>query len=129
MAAYERREAKRIAVKRTWEAKVVDRKAALYFRQTAYRHDSGFRLVEVGYCSLGKGKRVTEKFVVMTGSDHLHSDYVALCNREAVFDINIDLTVDGYFRIWSGGGKHLMWEGNPCSCAAPQVQKPNEKKK
>lgn len=97
--------------------KVKERKATCYIKPTRHKHESGFRTFEVGYCILGDNNKVKEKIVLQDGSDHIHTDFMGLiCPLRAV-PLNMDLTLDGYIRIW-GNEKHVVvWEKMPMSSA------------
>lgn len=68
-----------------------------YFKYTRRKHESGYAMMEVGYCLEEEG-RVSEKAIVGNYQDHLwfnesNAGYVSL---------NIDCTLDGYFRMFRG---------------------------
>jgi len=77
-----------------------------YIKPTRKVHDSGFRIFEVGYCEI-KNARVVNKRVIGLCSDHVHTDYSVLIGNKP-FSINMDLTKDGYIRLWSKQGE-LVW--------------------
>lgn len=81
---------------------------SLYIKPTRYVHDSGFRTFEVGYIVLMEEGRVKDKIVLGTGSDHIYTDFMAQLKGKGI-QINMDLTRDGYIRIWSHSGK-LAWD-------------------
>ena len=86
-------------VKNQWFELLEQQKAFCYFRPTRRKHDSGFRCLEIGYCTMVEGGRakVKNKIVLSHGSDVIDSNR---WNREKR-TIKIDLTMDGYFRIFS----------------------------
>jgi hypothetical protein len=83
-----------------WLPLLKEKKANLYFKPTRRVHDSGWRIFEVGYCTVNKG-RIEEKLVLGECSDHIYTDYMVLVGEKKPFCINMDLMLDGYIRIWS----------------------------
>lgn len=74
---------------------------SVYIKPTDYVHDSGYRCFEVGYCIV-ENYKVIAKYMIGTTSDHIAYNYFN--NHELGlfgFDINLDLTLDGYIRIFS----------------------------
>lgn len=82
-----------------------------YIKPTRYRHDSGYRTFEVGYVLEMKDRKVEKKKVLGQYSDHIYTDFFAGIQNggKQPFGINMDLTLDGYIRIWSHAGD-LEWE-------------------
>lgn len=108
---------KRDIEQKRWETLVEARKAMCYIKPTRYIHDSGFRTFEVGYCTPGKKNNIDKKLVLRVGSDHIHTDYMALIDGKRGFGINMDLTLDGYIRIWGSERQCVVWESMPMSSA------------
>lgn len=106
-------------INKEWREKLLENGAQLYMKPTRRKHDSGFRVFEVGYCTIGKGNKVVDKIVLAQYSDHVNTDYMSLIPGELPpICINMDLTVDGYIRIWSSGKETLCWEyDSPMSSA------------
>lgn len=77
-----------------------------YIKPTMKVHDSGFRIFEVGYCEI-KNAKVVNKRVIGKCSDHIQTDSGVLIGKKP-FSINMDLTKDGYIRLWSKQGE-LVW--------------------
>ena len=86
------------------------REIALYIKPTRYIHDSGFRTFEVGYCKIGGNNKVVEKMPLGSCSDHIGIDNLVAQNKD--IDINLDLTRDGYIRIFSEF--KILWDNNNC---------------
>lgn len=99
-----------------WEKLVGDRKAVCYIKPTRLKHESGYRLFEVGYCEYGTGERIGKK-KVLSHSDHIHTDFMGLLSFDRTVNINMDLTVDGYIRIWGSENKVVVWDRYPMSSA------------
>lgn len=89
--------------KTKWLKLLKDKKASLYIKPTRMVHDSGFRVFEVGYMVLGKDLKVEDKLILGQCSDHIYTDYMVMIGEVKPFSINMDLTRDGYIRIWSHG--------------------------
>jgi hypothetical protein len=81
-----------------------------YIKPTRYKHDSGFRCFEVGYIlKMSDDNKVIKKKVLGCNSDHIHQDYIqVLIDRNPVYALNMDLTMDGYIRFFSHGHQ-LEW--------------------
>jgi len=79
-----------------------------YIKPTRYKHDSGFRCFEVGYCELGKKNYAINIQVLGQCSDHIWLNSILSQNP----DINLDLTTNGYIRIFGiePAKRELMWE-------------------
>lgn len=76
-----------------------------YAKPTRRVHESGWRMFEVGYCTIGKNKR-TDKIIQLGGCDHIFTDYIDVLNRP--FPVNMDITKDGHIRFF-GGEPNLKW--------------------
>lgn len=100
-----------------WLELVATRKASCYIKPTRFKHESGFRTFEVGYCILDGKNKVAEKIVLRNGSDHIHTDFMGLVYPDRAMPINMDLTNDGYIRIWGSEKKVVVWEAMPMSSA------------
>ena len=74
-----------------------------YIKPTRRKHDSEFRIFEVGYCKLDQNSiRIIEKMVMGQCSDHIW-----FMDLPKDVDLNMDLTLDGYIRIWSH--RTMLW--------------------
>lgn len=100
-----------------WLELVATRKASCYIKPTRFKHESGFRTFEVGYCILNGKNSVEKKLVLRNGSDHIHTDFMGLVTPARMVPINMDLTNDGYIRIWGSENKVVVWEAMPMSSA------------
>ena len=81
-----------------------------YIKPTRRKHDSGFRCFEVGYCERGAKNQAINIQVLGQCSDHiLLSSFI---NQNS--DINLDLTTNGYIRIYSMSGDTLEWRSPYC---------------
>lgn len=75
-----------------------------YIKPTRYKHDSGFRCFEVGYCDIDKNGNATDIKVLGRCSDHIWLvDHFNLKK-----DLNLDLTMNGYIRIYQIGNRKSM---------------------
>lgn len=99
-----------------WEKRVQERRASCYIKPTRLKHDSGFRQIEVGYCTIN-GKNKVQKNIILSHSDHVHSDFMGLVDPKRAFCINMDLTIDGYIRIWGSETQCVIWDKWPMSSA------------
>lgn len=80
-----------------------------YIKPTRHVHDSGYRTFEVGYYTIGEDKRAAKIEVIGEYSDHIFTDYMVLVGKNKPFSLNMDLTLDGYIRLWSYQGD-LVWD-------------------
>lgn len=83
-----------------------------YIKPTQFKHDSGFRTFEVGYCDIDTNNRATNIKAIGNYCDHVNQDYMMLVGNLRPFCINIDLTVNGYIRLFilDAKGKELCWD-------------------
>ena len=86
-----------------------------YIKPTRRKHDSGFRMFEVGYCTLGKDNRLEAKRVLGETSDHIWVRSFEVLGDKPIQSLNIDLTMDGYIRFFchdegSQKGYTLRWQ-------------------
>lgn len=86
-----------------WLDLVANQKAHCYIKPTRRVHDSKFRVFEVGYCTLGDKNKIADKIILGE-----HSDHVWLLPLYPAEDLSMDLTIDGYIRIWSNH-EPLVW--------------------
>jgi hypothetical protein len=95
-----------------WHEKLKKRKATLYIKPTRHVHESGYRTFEVGYFEIGKNRKLKNKLVLGEYSDHINLDYLTTLLENKAIPLNMDLTLDGYIRIWNydGEGNELKWE-------------------
>lgn len=91
-----------------WMNLVKYRNAFCYFKPTMYRHESGFRTFEIGYLIVGEYHKMKEKLVLGKCSDHIWLLNMDMFNTEKIKDINMDLLLDGYIRIFSH--EILTWD-------------------
>jgi hypothetical protein len=90
--------------------------AMCYIKPTRNVHDSGFRTFEVGYCTLGKDSRTKERLVLGEYSDHIWF-YPRLMGENVEIEfvsLSMDLTKDGYIRLWCMEKPTLCWEYTVC---------------
>lgn len=78
-----------------------------YIKPTRRKHDSGFNKFECGYLDKSEGSSPTRKYVVSDGADHIYNGFIGL--RENLPALNMDLTNNGYIRIWSNDGD-IKWK-------------------
>ena len=85
----------------------VENKAYCYIKPTRHKHESGFKCFEVGYLIINRQNRVEDKLVLGTYSDRiqLYEDF----NNN--LQPNLDLTLDGYIRIYSTTWGENYWRG------------------
>lgn len=81
-----------------------------YIKPTRYKHDSGYRMFECGYVAIADGNRPLKKYVIGHGADHVFTDVLALVEKHRGFGVNMDLTLNGYIRIWSNGYAPIRWQ-------------------
>lgn len=105
----------------------------MYIKPTKVVHDSGFGCFEVGYCKLGKEARVSEKMVLSKCSDHIwfrncfdSSPQISWRKPIGEFDFNMDLTLDGYIRIFehnNGKNNVLQWENDDWLPSTAEIER------
>jgi hypothetical protein len=86
-----------------------------YIKPTRYVHDSGYRCFETGYCEIGGRSEAINIEPLGRCTDHLWlADFSRILGgRQRIRDINMDLTRNGYIRIFSNTeGMKLRWEGS-----------------
>lgn len=84
-------------------------KRFIYIKPTRFKHDSGYRCFEVGYCSVDDKNNAVNIEVLGNSTDHIWS-YKCLL-REAIPEAStwsMDLLNNGYIRIFSFYGE-LKW--------------------
>lgn len=91
-----------------WKDLLLQDKAHCYFKPTRRLHSSGYRMLEIGYLSLGDKHNIKDKLVLGGCSDVIYFD--SLWSKKFMLNFSIDYTRDGYFRIFSH--KHILWWGN-----------------
>ena len=77
-----------------------------YIKPTRRKHSSGYNVFECGYLDKSEGANPTRKYVLSMGTDHVYNGFTAL--QEAIPSLNMDLTNNGYIRIWSNDG-YIKW--------------------
>lgn len=80
--------------------------AHCYFKKNKRKHDSGYGCFEVGYMT-ERGCKMKEKLIIRNGTDHIWIN--DLSKKINNFDLNLDVTLDGYVRIFSHT-KKIKWE-------------------
>lgn len=84
-----------------WKELLKQRDAWCYIKPTMFRHDSGYRTFEVGYCTLTKdGRRTADKKVLSKHSDHFRHTGRILENKPPI-EFSMDILLDGYIRCFS----------------------------
>ena len=74
----------------------------LYFKPTEQLHDSGYRMIEVGYLD-----EFGEKSIVGLCSDVINFGFAGM--HKMPKELNIDITLEGYINIWSDT-EELEWK-------------------
>jgi len=87
-----------------WLKLLKENKAWCYIKSNRRKHDSGFGCFEVGYLTLGGDNKMKEKIILGEYSDHIW--FYEIPN----LDINMDLSLDGYTRIFSS--PVILWWGS-----------------
>ena len=82
----------------------------LYIKQTMRRHESGYRVFECGYLLAEEGEKPTKKIVISEGTDHVATDVLGLADFNKAININLDLTLNGYIRIFTRSNKPIKWQ-------------------
>ena len=101
-----------------WLELVKTKKANCYIKPTRRTHDSGFRVFEVGYCTINEKHKVNDKIVLGEYTDH-----VWVSPLHPVKDLSMDLTMDGYIRLFGFGDDPLVWEyGGDYVLSTAQIQ-------
>lgn len=85
-----------------------------YIKPTRFKHDSGFRTFEVGYCEIDNKNNAINIQVLGKYSDHINQDYMMLVGRMQPFCLNMDLTTNGYIRFFMLDAKNkiLCWDND-----------------
>jgi hypothetical protein len=108
--------------KEEWLKLLKEGEAFCYIKPTKRIHDSGYRCFEVGYFMIGGNNKIKDKLVLGRHSDIIQLycwDIIEIKGQE-ILEPNIDLTLDGYLRIYSLGSRIKYWWGSMdfvCSCA------------
>ena len=99
-------------MKEKWSKLLKDRKAFCYMKTNMYRHESGYRCFEVGYCTLkDDGRRVDEKLVLSEHSDHFwHKEKII--SEKQILSFSMDILLDGYIRLFNNQKTILTWENS-----------------
>lgn len=78
-----------------------------YIKPTRRIHGSGFRCFECGYCQIDDDtNRVVKKAIVGCSADHIYN--YSFCIADPI-RLDMDLTRDGYIRIFSIDRTPLYW--------------------
>lgn len=80
-------------------------RSMLYIKPLRRKHESGFRIMEVGYIGFDSTKRE----VLGECSDNIHTDFKQLYS-DLKIPINMDCTMDGYIRMWGSEKHELYWK-------------------
>lgn len=92
-----------------WKELLKQLDAWCYIKPTMFRHDSGYRTFEVGYCTLTKdGMRTADKKVLSEHSDHFWHTGRILENKPPI-EFSMDILLDGYIRCFSSR-EILTWD-------------------
>lgn len=85
-----------------------------YIKPTRFKHSSGYRTFETGYCTTDDKNNAVDIEVIGTHSDHIFQDYMMLVGETPIFCLNMDLTNNGYIRLFllDGKGKELRWSND-----------------
>lgn len=83
-----------------WEIKLKKGEAFCYIKPTRRIHESGYRIFECGYIISGENKKCKEKIILGERSDHIS---LSIIRENKNIYLNLDLTKDGYIRIFSDG--------------------------
>lgn len=83
-----------------------------YIKPTRYRHSSGFRTFEVGYCDIDDKYNAVDITVLGSTTDHVFQDYMMQTSNQKPWCLNMDLTRNGYIRLYVLGDrrKQLQWK-------------------
>ena len=87
--------------------KIVKEEFLPYIKPIRKTHHNGFRLFEIGYCKLDETNKVSQKMVLGQQTNHILF-YDFPCDKSIY--LNMDLTVDGYIRIWIAEPHTMFWE-------------------
>lgn len=102
--------------KEEWLKLLKEGEAFCYIKPTKRIHGSGYRCFEVGYLTVGDDKKMKEKLVLNTYSDHiqLYNYNFEKVKGEMISDLlpNLDLLLDGYIRIYKIGSQENYWWGS-----------------
>jgi len=102
-----------------WLKLLKENKAYCYIKPNRHKHDSGFRCFEVGYLTIVKDKtKMKDKLVLGDYSDHIWF-YDFLKENKDNKDLNMDLLIDGYIRIWSY--EPLWWGSLKFVCSSARL--------
>lgn len=73
-----------------------------YIKPNRYVHSSAYRCFEVGYCTIDEHNKVDKKVVLNTYSDVICLyDLMSGITDHPSFEVNLDLTRDGYIRLFN----------------------------
>lgn len=98
-----------------------------YIKPTNLVHSSKFRIFEVGYCIIGEDNRVSKKVIVARRSDAIHVyGYLAKMPQHNEIDLHMDLTKDGYIRLFSYDSG-LSWQSPVMSDAILSTESIDDK--
>jgi len=106
--------------KKDWIKLLRENKAYCYIKPTRHKHESGFKCFEVGYLIINRQNRVEDKLVLGTYSDR---------NLNFNLQPNLDLTLDGYIRIYSTTwGENYWWGSDDFVVSSAQLKLLKEEK-
>jgi len=111
--------------KKDWVKLLRENKAYCYIKPNRRKHESGFKCFEVGYLVMNKQNRVEDKLVLGTYSDHIQL-YEYFDNS---LQPNLDLTLDGYIRIYLiTRGQNYWWGSDDFVVSSAQLKLLKEEK-
>lgn len=89
-----------------------------YIKPTRFKHDSGFRCFEIGYCEIGEKGEAINIEVLGKCSDHIW--LADILNPKK--DLSLDLTTNGYIRIYGLDTKGYKWD-SIFACSTARIVK------
>lgn len=80
-----------------------------YIKPTRHKHESGYRTFEVGYCDVDEKHNAVNIQIIGERSDHIYQDFMMIVGDIPPFSINMDLTNNGYIRLYCLDKYDLVW--------------------
>lgn len=99
--------------KEKWLEDLAIGKAFCYIKPTTKKHDSGYRMFEVGYLTEGDDLKAKEKLVLGYSDCLWITDYELLTGKVSspeYTSISFDILLDGHIRIWGYDNVVYWWE-------------------